>query len=228
MNVDNVNKELERMSAFEILKWATLSFPGQCAASSSFQTQSVPLLHLISKLEADVPVLFLDTGFHFKETLTFRDNLASYLKLSVVNLYTKQGHSNFKLRYGDLYRTNPERCCFLNKVAPLDEALRPYKVWITGIRRDQTSNRKNTPILSITDSGHYKICPIAKWSSLDVDHYIATNDLPRHELTSQGFPSIGCAPCTRRTEESEDPRSGRWLGNKKTECGLHYKLDDKG
>lgn len=217
------NETLEEMSTVRILEWAYRMFGKELAVSSSFQTQSMPLLHLVAHCIPHVPVLFLDTGFHFPETLEFRDRLAEEWGLNVLDLRygngSGEGHQAFRARYGNLYERNPDECCRLNKVEPMNRALRGYRAWISGIRRDQTELRRNTPILSIRNDGHYKLCPMARWTEHDVMRYINRYDLPVHPLLSQGYMSVGCAPCTRPTFTHD--RSGRWSGSNKTECGLH-------
>ena len=221
LNTESVNEQFEGAAPHEILAWAWDSFKSAIASTSSFQTQSLPLLHIISQVAPEMPIFFLDTGFHFPETLTFRDQLTERLGLNIVTLKPEAGHDGFKRRYGDLYRHDPDLCCYINKVEPLKRAQKGIKAWVAGIRRDQTPARRNIPIVSMQADGLYKICPLANWTSRDIFQYIHDHDLPDHPLLSQGYLSIGCAPCTRPVSAGEAERSGRWSGFDKTECGLH-------
>lgn len=224
IDVGRLNKQFEGSTPQEILQWASETFERSIAATSSFQTQSVPLLHLIAKGAPQIPVLFLDTGFHFPETLEFRDHLKAELGLDVRSLKTKIGHDSFRQKHGELHRRNPDLCCHLNKVEPLERALEGYQAWISGVRRDQTKARSNTPVFSQLENGIYKICPMVSWTSKDIWWYMNEHDLPDHPLFSEGYFSIGCAPCTRRPGSGGDERNGRWAGREKTECGIHTEL----
>lgn len=215
------NEHLERASPVEILRWARDCFGNRLAATSSFQTQSVPLLHMIATVCPELPVYFLDTGFHFPETLAFRDQLAERLGLNIVDLHCAGGHSGFLLNYGKLYSADPDLCCYVNKVEPLQRALLNHSAWVTGIRRDQTTNRSATPIVALGDDERFKIAPLANWTSADIAAYLIAHGLPGHPLTAGGFGSIGCQPCTRALQPGEGERAGRWAGSVKTECGLH-------
>lgn len=209
-----------------VLRWAWENFAPSVAATSSFQTQSLPLLHMISRAAPRMPVLFLDTGFHFPETLSYRDRVVEELDLNLKVLEPKIGHDGFLQEYGELYRRNPDLCCHINKVEPLERAKAGLEAWVAGIRRDQTEARKGTPVVDRNDDGLLKVCPMVTWTEADVEDYVEQHDLPRHPLHGQGYRSIGCAPCTRRVDpDAEDARAGRWAGSQKTECGLH--LDDE-
>lgn len=213
--------DLEGRHPARILRWAWERFGPEVGVTSSFQTQSVPLLHMVATAVPEMPVLFLDTGFHFPETLAFRDRLVRELGLEVRVLASKMGNDAFRRRYGTLYRSDPDLCCYINKVEPLARAKKGLAAWVSGIRRDQTRSRRATPVLSWDEDGLWKVCPLAGWTAEDVARYRAEHDLPSHPLHDEGYRSIGCAPCTRRTREGEDPRAGRWAGLDKTECGLH-------
>jgi phosphoadenosine phosphosulfate reductase len=216
-----VNQWVEQASAQEVLTWAWDRFPSSIFATSSFQSQSVPLLHLISQVVPQLPVIYLDTGFHFPETLAFRDQLIREWGLNVLIVNSDQVTEGAMFNHGHLYRKNPDLCCFMNKVEPLQQVIANNSAWISGIRRDQTSERRNIPIIDVRDVGIYKISPIAKWTRDDVWRYINDNELPIHPLYSKGYVSIGCAPCTRPIAYNEDDRAGRWADQEKTECGLH-------
>jgi phosphoadenosine phosphosulfate reductase len=228
IDLDEINTRFEGESPGEILKWAWRTFKsGKIAATSSFQSQSLPLLHLISTHTPELPVLFIDTGFHFPQTLAFRDRLARELGLNIRILKPGESPNRFKWQHGELYHSNPDLCCYLNKVKPLQEAKKGLDAWVTGIRRDQTQMRADTPVVSIDEDGVYKICPMATWKREEIWSYIQERDLSTHPLLTQGYLSIGCAPCTRPVFSGEDERDGRWLGQLKTECGLHIHLKDE-
>lgn len=219
------NETFESASPQEIIAWSWETFGPDMAATSSFQTQSLPLLHMIAQAAPEMPIFFLDTGFHFPETLLFRDRLIDDWGLNVRTLTTLMGHADFYQRHGELHRSNPDLCCYINKVEPLQQAKAGLAAWLTGVRRDQTEARRNTPILARERSGQCKVCPMATWTDRDVWRYIHQHDLPVHPLLSQGYMSIGCAPCTRPVGAGEDARSGRWANQSKTECGLHVELN---
>ncbi len=221
LNLEALNTRLEISLPQEILSWAWDTFGPKIAVTSSFQTQSVPLLHMIAQVAPQLPVLFLDTGFHFPETLAFRDRLIREFGLNVKVLTVEIGHDEFRRQYGELYRRVPDMCCYINKVEPLQRAMRGLDAWISGIRRDQTMNRGTTPIVARQADGVYKICPLAMWTRRDTWQYLHDHNLPEHPLLAQGYLSIGCAPCTQPIGEEEGERAGRWPGHGKTECGLH-------
>lgn len=220
-DLEELNRTLGVEPPEEILRWAWERFQPRVALSSSFQTQSVPLLHLVSRVTPRMPVLFLDTGFHFQETLAFRDRLVEQFELELRVLTTRDGHRGFLQRHGLLYRSDPDLCCFLNKVEPMQAAQAELAAWVTGIRRDQTFHRRTVEVLSRLPSGVLKICPLAAWTAADVRSYLERHRLPQHPLTAQGYASIGCSPCTRPVAPGDDERAGRWSGSGKTECGLH-------
>ncbi len=211
INPTQLNDLFEYASPESILHWAVGTFGDGLVASSSFQTQSLPLLHLIARTAPQIPILFLDTGFHFPETLAFRDRITRLWSLDLRVIRAPWSS-------GEPYREDPDRCCHLHKVEPMKLALAGASAWISGLRRDQAATRTRTPILSQRSDGVYKISPVAYWTSQDVDDYIEANRLPRHPLEYVGYRSIGCAPCTLPATD----RSGRWAGLSKTECGLHY------
>jgi len=215
----------ENTSTAEILQWAWDTFGSRVAASSSFQTQSLPLLHLISQVCPRMPVIFLDTGFHFPETLAFRDELQARLGLNLVIARPAIEKSQLIARYGEgLYRHDPDLCCYINKVEPMRRALVGFEAWISGVRRDQTNNRQTLSVLEAQPNGPLKIYPMLNWPRQQVQEYIDRYQLPPHPLLVNGYYSIGCAPCTRPVLPGADERSGRWAGANKKECGLHINL----
>ncbi len=190
-------------------------------STSSFQTQSVPLLHIISQLEVPIPVFFIDTGFHFPETYAFRDELVERFGLKVLNLASKI--PKIRQMGADehfLYASNPDYCCHINKVEPLDTALERYDVWVAGLRRDQTNFRKQLDEVVVQPSGQLKFHPMLEWTGKMVYAYIREHNLPKHPLDLKGYVSIGCQPCTVCPSDELD-RNGRWFGSQKTECGIH-------
>jgi phosphoadenosine phosphosulfate reductase len=190
--------------------------------TSSFQQQSLTLLHIVSLVVPHLPIFFLDTGYHFEETLAFKTRVTEQFGLNIHDIHPEMNREEQDAKYGpDLPHTNPDLCCYLNKVQPLQSAMQGYRAWITGIRRDQSPARANAPIVDIRDDGIAKIAPLATWTRDDVWRYMEFHQLPRHPLYDKGYKSIGCAPCTRAIAEGEDERAGRWSGKKKTECGLH-------
>ncbi len=225
MNPDELsalNVQFETAEPGEIIRWAAERFMPRLAATSSFQTQSVALLHLISEACPDLPVIFLDTGYHFPETLAYRDQLVERLGLTLRIAQPTISPMEVVQQHGDaLYRSDPDMCCYINKVEPMQRALADLDAWITGIRRDQTANRANAQPLELLPDGRIKVNPIVMWTRTDLWTYINRHDLPSHPLFSQGYLSVGCAPCTSPVAEGEDERAGRWAGQGKKECGLH-------
>ena len=179
------------------------------------------LLALVADLDRNTPVLFVQTGQHFPETLAYREELTAFLGLrnvrSVGPTDTDQAAHD---PGGELWRYDPDACCRLRKVTPLERALKPFDAWVTGRKRHQALTRVALPLIERVD-GQTKINPLADWNADDVEAEMVQRGLPRHSLSLAGYPSIGCAPCTRAVASGEDPRSGRWAGTGKTECGIH-------
>lgn len=200
----------------KVIAWAAEAFAGCIVTSSSFQQQSLPLLHMISRLAPDMPVLFCDTGYHLPDTLAFKEQIRRHLGLNVIEVYPEPEGND-----PDLWRQDPEQCCYLNKVLPMEQALAHYRAWITGIRHDQSAHRARAQVIERRGDGLIKINPMLSWTETMVDAYIARHHLPTHPLYELGYRSIGCAPCTRPVAEWEDARAGRWPGRENKECGLH-------
>jgi phosphoadenosine phosphosulfate reductase len=199
----------------------TESFAGRFAVVSSFGADSALLLALAADIDRDVPVLFLDTGKHFAETLAYRDQLVARLGLrDVRDIHPDPVELARTDPRGDLHRWVPDDCCGVRKVAPLEQALAGFDAWATGRRRHQSLTRAALPFME-TVAGRVKFNPLADWPAQRVIDELARRDLPRHPLVSRGFASIGCAPCTRAVRPGEDPRAGRWAGQGKVECGMH-------
>lgn len=197
----------------------------QIALSSSFQTQSVPLLHMASLIRHDILIFFIDTGYHFWETLMFQEQLASHWQLNVLSLYRHPRWNEFtRERLRSLPVVDPNLCCFIHKVQPMQRALQDMKAWISGIRRDQTAVRANAQILELQGDGLLKINPLLNWTKEDVRRYSKEHRLPAHPLFQRGYRSIGCSPCTVAIGVDDEERAGRWPGRGKVECGLHTSM----
>lgn len=208
-------------SAAQILTWVAERFSGRVAVASSMADTA--LAHLVAQHLPGVDVLFLDTGYHFPETLQTRDELARRVDVTIRSVRPRLSVGEQDEVHGaDLFARDPGRCCAMRKVEPLSHSLAEYDAWITGVRRVEAPTRANTPIVEWDATfGLVKVNPLVAWSDEDVDSYLREHDVPVHPLLSQGYPSIGCAPCTRRVGVGEDARSGRWGGFERTECGLH-------
>ena len=214
-------RDLEGAQPLDVLRWASDTFgDGLCVSSS--MTDAV-LAHLAGRARPGVPVYFLDTGYHFAETIGTRDAVAATLPVNVVTLTPRQSVAEQDASYGkDLFARDPDLCCALRKVEPLRRGLESYDAWATGLRRAETHDRVIAPVVG-WDEGKQKVkvSPLARWSDEDVERYVTEHDVLLNPLQFDGYPSIGCWPCTRRVAPGEDPRSGRWAGTAKTECGIH-------
>lgn len=196
-------------------------------ASSSFQTHSLPMLHVLGQLAPNMPVYFIQTGFHFPETLRFRDEVAEAFNLNVINVESHVPKIQQRNNRGNFYFTSdPDYCCFLNKTQPMQPLLERYDVWVNGVRADQNANRKSLNEIEHTPQGGIRYHPMLPWTKQEIWQYINLHNLPRHPLDAQGYSSIGCEPCTVKPS-LDDERTGRWLGQSKTECGLHTELISK-
>ncbi|MEW6272750.1 MAG: phosphoadenylyl-sulfate reductase [Thermodesulfobacteriota bacterium] len=206
----------------EILTWTTGRFAPDAVLTMSFQHEGVVIAHMLRGIAPDTPIFFIDTGYHFPETLAYRDELIARFGLPVRNLTSVMPRAEFVAKYGDdLYARDPDLCCKINKVEPMQLALRGVRAWINGRRRDQAVTRSRMPIVERLQGGIVKVNPLANWTSRDTYRYLTEHDIPTHPLFEQGYTSIGCAPCTRPILAGEDERAGRWAGQGKTECGLH-------
>jgi len=191
----------------------------------SFQAEDVVVLHLLLRERPDIPVLFLDTGYHFPEVYAYRDEMQRRLGFRLVNLVPELSREEQESRYGRLYETDTHRCCQIRKVEPLFRALEAHDTWFTGLRREQSPTRASLQPVeeALLPSGHRlrKVSPLYDWTLKEVFAYLAVEDLPYLPLYDQGYLSIGCAPCTAKPLDPNDPRSGRWAGKGKLECGIH-------
>jgi len=227
-DVDRLNDRFEGADTGDMLRAIlTERLLGAVAAVSSFGAESAVLLHLIASIDRSVPVLFLETGKHFPETLAYRDRLVERLGLTDFrnlhpdpDLLAKRDQSGLRWSY------DPDGCCDIRKVEPLARALTGFDASFTGRKAFQSATRTALPRFELDAAGRLKVNPLVTWTPADIDAYFAAHDLPRHPLVEQGFPSIGCAPCTNRVKPGEDPRSGRWAGWEKVECGIHKPILD--
>jgi phosphoadenosine phosphosulfate reductase len=204
-----------------ILRTAAKLYGDRLALVSSFGAESAVLLHMVSRIDPDIPVLFLDTGMLFGQTLDYRRQLAARLGLiDVRDLRPRFEDIAVTDPGADLWKTDTDACCHIRKVLPLDLALADFDAWITGRKRFQGGGRLRLPVVEAAD-GKVKFNPLANWTRTELEAYASHHDLPPHPLVAAGFPSIGCWPCTSPAEEGGDSRSGRWAGSQKTECGIH-------
>lgn len=209
-------------SPAEVVAWVASNFPtAQAAVACSMADAALP--HLVAQSLPGVDVLFLDTGYHFAETTVTRDEVARDLDVRVVDVKPLQSVREQDAAHGeDLFARDPALCCALRKVEPLQRSLSEYEVWFTGVRREEAPTRAETPLIAWDErNGLVKVNPVAAWSFDDLIDYATVNEVPVNPLIANGYPSIGCAPCTKPVAAGEDPRSGRWAGLSKTECGLH-------
>ncbi|MFO7921304.1 MAG: phosphoadenylyl-sulfate reductase [Nioella sp.] len=226
--VAGLNARYKHHSATAVMERA-LKDPdlGRIALVSSFGAESVVLLHMVSVIDPATPVLFIDTQMLFPETLTYQQEVASYLELQDVRTIHA---SQIALLAGDpdgtLHQRDTDACCDLRKVRPMEAALAPFDSWITGRKRFQSGTRAALDFFETEGEIRIKINPLAHWAPEDVQDYMVNNRLPRHPLVSRGYPSLGCAPCTSPVNPGEDPRAGRWRGEEKDECGIHF-IDGK-
>lgn len=219
--VSHWGAELELAPAEVIIEWAAATFGDRFCITSSMG--DAVLAHLAAKVVPGVDVVFLDTGYHFVETIGTRDAVAATMNVNLISITPVQTVAEQDAEHGpELYKRDPDLCCALRKVKPLAESLSGYDAWATGLRRAETHNRVIAPVIGWdAKKRKVKVSPIARWSDEQIERYIAENGVLVNPLVYDGYPSIGCAPCTRRVAPGEDPRSGRWAGTNKTECGIH-------
>jgi phosphoadenosine phosphosulfate reductase len=200
------------------------AFQGETCVTSSFQAEDMVVVHMVRQAIGNVPVIFLDTGYHFAETYVYRDRLAREWNLNLVNVLPSLTVAEQESQFGILNQTAPDRCCALRKVGPLFASLEPYRLWFTGLRREQAKTRANLQAVDTftLPSGKQlqKVSPLADWSTRDVWLYAEQHAIPLLPLYEKGYTSIGCEPCTSLPFDPDDPRSGRW-GGRKQECGIH-------
>ncbi len=225
--ITELNERFERAHPREVVRWALEeSGLGRIAVASAFQADGTCVMHMATEIRPDIPILFLETGFHFAETLAFKEQLVERLGLKVIDLVGDHTVETQTAAFGPrLYERDPERCCDINKVQPMFRALRELEAWITAFRRDSSPSRAGAPIIDQyeLEPGReiVKINPVATWTRRDVWRYMKDHDLPHNPLYDLGYASIGCAPCTRMPFPGEPERGGRWAGLSKWECGIH-------
>jgi phosphoadenosine phosphosulfate reductase len=212
---------LEGRPAEAIVAWALEEFGERFCVTSSFA--DAVLVHVVSKVAPGIDVVFLDTGLHFAETLQVRDIVQRTMPVTIRSIRPRQTVAEQAEEHGaKLWARDPDECCALRKIEPLEKALDRYDAWAAGLRRDESPSRANTRIVSFEHArGKVKVAPMAAWSQADVDAYISRYNVPVNALIRQGYASVGCWPCTRRTPPGSDPRAGRWPMFDKSECGLH-------
>jgi phosphoadenosine phosphosulfate reductase len=213
--------QLEGARAEDVVRWAVEEFgDGLCLASSM---QDAVLAHLASRIRPGIPVVFLDTGYHFAETIGTRDAVEAAYPVQLINVTPVRTVAEQDAEHGPrLYERDPDRCCALRKVEPLHRALEPYRAWMTGIRRQDAAAREAVPVVEWdAKRAMVKVNPLVAWTDDDVAGYVEEHGVLVNPLVQLGYLSIGCAPCTRAVAPGEDPRAGRWAGFAKTECGLH-------
>lgn len=221
----SLNARLRGLSAQDILQVAIREmFPGQIALVSSFGAEAAVLLHLAAQVDRNLPVLFLETGKHFDQTIAYRDTLVDRLGLTDVrDLRPDAKALAAQDESGTLWFRDADACCRIRKVEPLERALKPFAASINGRKRFQGSTRTKLDIVEV-DGVRLKFNPLADWGPAEIEAHFCTHDLPRHPLVAEGYASIGCAPCTQPVAEGEDARAGRWRGSDKTECGIHSRI----
>ncbi len=217
--------DLSGKPPIEIIRWAWETYGERLMTTTAFGYSGMAMLHMLSKVAPDVPIYFINTGYHFSQTIEFRDFCRDRLGMNIIDLTPETPREKFESIHGDdLMRRDPDKCCAHNKVAPMTRLLaeRRYDGWLAALRRDQAKTREGVRIIEPrTASGIVKVHPLAEWTKAQVWHYINQNKVPTHPLHEEGFMSIGCAPCTRPVGLGEDERDGRWAGKTKTECGIH-------
>jgi phosphoadenosine phosphosulfate reductase len=218
---EHASAELAEATAAEALAWTAATFGDRFIVASNMQ--DAVLIDLAVQAKSDVDVLFLETGYHFAETIGTRDAVAlTYPDIRIVNAEAEQSVADQEAEFGLLNQTDPNQCCFLRKVVPLQRTLARYDAWVTGVRRVDAPTRASTPIVQWDErNGLVKVNPIVAWSDEEFNDYILANGILENPLVGAGYLSIGCAPCTAKPSPGADPRSGRWAGLAKTECGLH-------
>lgn len=220
--VESAADALDEAPAEEIIRWAIATFGDRTCVTSSMK--DAVLVDLAARIRPGIDVLFVDTGYHFAETIGTRDAVQAVCPVNVINVTPTRTVTEQERDLGPrLYGRNPDLCCHLRKVQPLNRALEPYLAWITGIRREETPQRRGARVVEWNAARRkVKVNPLARWTQEELHAYIDRNGTIVNPLRYDGYPSIGCAPCTRRVEPGADPRSGRWAGTGKTECGINF------
>jgi phosphoadenosine phosphosulfate reductase len=218
---ERAGDDLDGAPAQQILAWASEQCGSAWCVTASMADAVLP--HLAARVQPGIDVIFLDTGYHFAETIGTRDAVAATMPVTVHTITPRLTVAEQDARFGArLHEREPSRCCAMRKVEPLASALEPYRAWVTALRREESPTRAGTRVVEWDDKRDMvKLNPLAAWTQADMDAYIAEHGVLVNPLVYDGYPSIGCAPCTQRVAPGADPRSGRWAGRSKTECGLH-------
>jgi phosphoadenosine phosphosulfate reductase len=229
---DEINfwaEKLEEKSAEEIIRWAVEKFGNKLAIGCSLGAEDMVIMDIAVKIKPDIPFLFIDTDFHFKDTLDTLERAKQRYNANIITVKSEYTPEEQAKKFGpQLFFTDPNLCCTLRKVLPIKSALSNYHAWITGIRREQAPTRRNAKVVEKDKVfGLIKINPLVRWTFDEVWNYIRKNNVPYNRLHDLGYPSIGCAPCTQPVRPGQDLRAGRWAGTGKTECGLHSPDDVK-
>jgi len=219
---DEYEVDFEAMSAGDVLRWASEEFGERLVLTCSWQKQSSVLVHMVSELGLGVPVVELDTALFFAETYETRERLVERYGLNLIRPAVMSVAEQHREEGANLWERDPDRCCHIRKVEPLERALEPYEAWISGIRREQSLTRKDARKVEWSERyGVWKIHPLVDWDAKRVQAYIVVNEIPYNPLHDRGYPSVGCMPCTRPVLRDEDERAGRWADSDKIECGIH-------
>ncbi len=223
---NEISASLEKVSPQEILGWAVKKYFPRLTMATAFGAEGCCIIHMLAEIEPRVRVFNLDTGYQFTETLALRDQIASRYGIEVEYVRAEKSVAEYEADHGGpLYISQPDKCCFDRKIQPLKRAIVGYDAWISAIRRDQTSHRKAAGIVEWDSKFELaKVNPLANWTKQDVWKFVTENNVPHNPLHDQGYPSIGCWPCTRPVGNGDDDRAGRWSGSAKKECGLHLKV----
>jgi phosphoadenosine phosphosulfate reductase len=217
------NRNLAEASPREILQWAVETYGSKLTMATAFGPEGCTIIHMLAEIDRNVRVFNLDTGYQFAETLELRERIANRYGIEVEYVRASRSVAEYETSNGGpIYGTDPDRCCRDRKILPLHAAVEGYDAWISAIRADQSTHRARADVVGWDAKfGLVKVNPLLKWTKRDVWAFIVTNDVPYNPLHDQGFPSIGCSPCTRSVNHGDDERAGRWAGQAKTECGLH-------
>ena len=227
-DLDAINRELATATPEAVLAWTWKQFQPKVILTCSFQHDGVVLAHMLRDIAPEVPVVFINTGFHFPETLAYRDEIERRFGIKLLELLPIMPREQFAAEHGlDLYARNPDLCCHINKVEPLKRHLVGVRAWINGRRRDAATTRQSLRVVEAFQGDLHKVNPLLGWTSRDTYEYLERHGIPTHPLFEKGYASIGCAPCTRPVMPGENERDGRWAGTGKVECGLHTFLDPK-
>jgi phosphoadenosine phosphosulfate reductase len=225
LDLDRESEQLEHVTPEERLAFAVARWGERLLFTSSFGAGSGVLLHMWSRVAPHLPVVVVDTGFLFDETLAYRDALARQLGLRIEVARPEVPRDDFLWEHGaDIMARDPDFCCARNKIAPLQPYVARSLAWVSGVRRDQSKTREHVPILQATEDGPVQVHPLASITGAEAETYMRTHGIPEHPLKAKRYLSIGCWPCTQAVPEGEDERAGRWAGTAKTECGIHTRL----